>query len=127
MFVVVPQCVCVCGGGGVWVGVGLEGRGGGSLTAAAPIACGSLSRIAALLLLSVLRVDTVVASKVDFTLVTTAGHCSTVQGRFLIVLDFLVATTSTDTLASTGTLDMWPLSNNSLGKLVTTVSPLKRE
>ena len=44
--------------------------------------------------------------KLDFTLTKTTGHCSTVHGKFLSVLDFLVTTTSTDTLASTGTLNL---------------------
>ena len=48
----------------------------------------------------------VVEIKLAFKLVKTTGHCSTVHGKFLIVLDFLVTTTSTDTLASTGTLNV---------------------
>ena len=48
-------------------------------------------------------VDTVVETKLDFQLVKTTGHCSTVHGKFLVVLYFLFTTTSTDTLASTGT------------------------
>ena len=50
-----------------------------------------------------LRVDTVVETKLAFKLVKTPGHCSTVHGKFLVVLDFLVATTSTDILVSKGT------------------------
>ena len=57
-----------------------------------------------------LRVDTVVEGKLAFKLVKTTGHCSTVHGKFLIVLDFLVTTTSTDTSASKGTLNLYPLS-----------------
>ena len=48
----------------------------------------------------------VVESKLVFKLVKTTGHCSTVHGKFLIVLDFFVTTTSTDTLASKGTLNL---------------------
>ena len=51
-----------------------------------------------------LRADTVVEIKLDFKLVKTTGHCSTVQGTFLIVLDFCVTSTSSDTLVSKGTL-----------------------
>ena len=47
-----------------------------------------------------LKVDTAAETKPDFELVKTTGHCSTVHGRFLIVLEFLVTTTITDTLAS---------------------------
>ena len=50
-----------------------------------------------------LRADTAVETKLASTLVKTTGHCSAVHGKFLTVLDFLVTTTSTDTLASTGT------------------------
>ena len=53
-----------------------------------------------------LRVDTAVETKLDFKLVKTTGHCSTVHGEFLVVLDLLVTTTSTDTLASKGTLSL---------------------
>ena len=53
-----------------------------------------------------LRVDTVVEIKLAFKLVKTTGHCSTVHGKFLIVLYFLVITTSADTLASTRTLNL---------------------
>ena len=55
---------------------------------------------------TLLRVDTAVEGKLSSKLVKTTGHCSTVHGKFLIVLDFLVATTSTDTLASKGTLNL---------------------
>ena len=48
----------------------------------------------------------VVETKLAFNLVVTTGHCSKVHGKFLIVLDFLVTTTSTDTLASKGTLNL---------------------
>ena len=54
----------------------------------------------------VLKVDTVVETKLAFKLVKTDGHCSTVHGKFLIVFDFLVTTTSTDPLASKGTLNL---------------------
>ena len=53
-----------------------------------------------------LRVDTVVEDKLPFKLVKTTGHCGTVHGMFLIVLDFLVTATSTDTLASKGILNL---------------------
>ena len=39
-------------------------------------------------------------TKLDSKLVKTTGHCNTGHGKFLIVLDLLVTTTSTDTLAS---------------------------
>ena len=55
---------------------------------------------------SSLKVDTLVETKLGFKLVKTTGHCSTVHGKLLIVLDFLVTTTSTDTLASKGTLNL---------------------
>ena len=71
-----------------------------------------------------LRVDTVVEDKLVFKLVKTTGHCSTVHGKFLIVLEFLVTTTSTDSLASKGTLDLVATLKQKLGKLVTTASPL---
>ena len=61
-----------------------------------------------------LRADTVVETKLTFKVVKTTGHCNKVYGKFLIVLFFLVTTTSTDTLASTGTLNLQPLSNKSL-------------
>ena len=63
----------------------------------------------------VLRVNPVVEDKLAFKLIKTIGHCSTVHGKFLIVLDFLVTTTSTDKLASKGTLNLLPLSNKNLG------------
>ena len=44
--------------------------------------------------------------KLAFNLVKTTGHCSTVLGKFLIVLDFLITTTSSDTLAYKGTLNL---------------------
>ena len=47
-----------------------------------------------------------VDTKLAFKLVKTAGHCSTVHGKFLIVLGCLVTTTSTGTLASKGTLNL---------------------
>ena len=50
--------------------------------------------------------DLLVTTTSTYKLVKTPGHCSTVHGKFLIVLDFLVTTTSTDSLASKGTLDM---------------------
>ena len=53
-----------------------------------------------------LRVDRVVETQLSFKLVKTTGHCSTVHGKFLIVLDLLVTTTSTDTSASNGTLNL---------------------
>ena len=53
-----------------------------------------------------LRADTVVKDKLAFKLVKTTGHCSTVHGKFLTVLDFLVTTTSTDTLTSKGSLNL---------------------
>ena len=56
------------------------------------------------MLRTVLRVDTAVETKLDFKLVKTTGHCSTVRGKFLVVLDLLVTTTSAYTLTSTGTL-----------------------
>ena len=40
----------------------------------------------------ILRVDTVVQTKLDFKLVKTAGHCGTERGKFL-VLDFLFTPT----------------------------------
>ena len=49
-----------------------------------------------------LRVDTVLETKLAFKLVKTTGLCSTVHGKFLIVLDFLVTRTSTDTMANKG-------------------------
>ena len=55
-----------------------------------------------LILVFCLRADTVVETKLDFKLVKTFGQCSTVHGEFPIVLDFLVTTTSTNTLASKG-------------------------
>ena len=48
----------------------------------------------------------VVETKLAYKLVKTTGHCSTVLGKFLIVFDFLVTTTSTDTSASTETLNL---------------------
>ena len=63
-----------------------------------------------------LRENAVKDTRLDFKLVKATGHGNTVHGKFLIVLDFLVTTTSTDTLAPTGTLDLQPLSNNSLVK-----------
>ena len=48
----------------------------------------------------------VVEIKLASKLVKTTGHCSTVLGKFLIVVDFLLATTSTNTLASKATLNM---------------------
>ena len=59
-----------------------------------------------MLKISVLRVDTVVETKLALKLVKTTGLCSTVHGKFLIVLDFLVTTTSTDTMASKGMLNL---------------------
>ena len=53
-----------------------------------------------------LRVDTVLKTKLAFKLIVTNGYCSSVHEKFLLVLDFLVTTTSTDTLASTGTLSL---------------------
>ena len=53
-----------------------------------------------------LRADTVVEDKLVFKLVKTTGHCRAVHGKFLIVLDLLVTTTSTDTLTSKGTLNL---------------------
>ena len=53
-----------------------------------------------------LRVDTVVEDKLAFKLVKTSGHCSAVHRMFLITLDVLVTTTSTDSLASKGTLNL---------------------
>ena len=53
-----------------------------------------------------LGVDTIEETKLAFTLVKTTGHYSTVLGKFLIVFDFLLTTTSTDTLASKGTLNL---------------------
>ena len=53
-----------------------------------------------------LRVDTVMETKLDFKLVQATGHCSTVHGKFLIVLDFLATTTITDTFASKETLNL---------------------
>ena len=47
--------------------------------------------------------------KLAFKQVKTTGHCSTVHGKFLIVSEFLLTTTSTDTLASKGTLNVQPL------------------
>ena len=61
-----------------------------------------------------LRVDTVVETKLALKLVKTTGLCSTVHGKFLIVLDFLVTTTSTGITASKGTRNLYPLSNKSL-------------
>ena len=63
-----------------------------------------------------LRTHTVVEAKLAFKVVKTTGRCSrpTVHGKLLIVLDFLVTTTSTDTMASRGTRTLWPLSNKSL-------------
>ena len=72
-----------------------------------------------------LRVDTAVEIKLAYMLVETSGHCSTVLGKFLIVLDFLLTTTSTDTLASKGTLILVTTLKQKLSKLVTTVSSLK--
>ena len=51
-----------------------------------------------------LRVDKVAETKLDSKLVKTTEHCRTVHVKFLIVLDFLVTTTSTETLASKETL-----------------------
>ena len=56
----------------------------------------------------------VVEIKLASKLVKTTGHCGTVVGEFLIVFDLLVTTTSADTLASTETLILSPLSNSSL-------------
>ena len=53
-----------------------------------------------------LGVDMVVETKLAFKLVKTNGQCSTVHEKFLIVLVFLVTTTSTDPLASKGTLNL---------------------
>ena len=53
-------------------------------------------------------------TELDLNLAKTTAHGGAVHGRFLIVLDFPVTTTSTDTLRSTGTLNLWPLSKNSL-------------
>ena len=61
-----------------------------------------------------LGVKTVLEIKLAFKLVKTTGYCSTVLGKFLIVLDFLVTTNSTYSLASKGTLNVKPLSNKSL-------------
>ena len=61
-----------------------------------------------------LKADTVMETKLAFKQVKTTGHCSTVHGKCLIVLDFLVTTTSTDTLPSKRTLSLLPLSNKSL-------------
>ena len=63
-------------------------------------------RVTARFSLPLRTVDTVVEDKLAFKLVNTTGHCSTVHGKFLIVLDFLVPTTSTDTLASKGTQNL---------------------
>ena len=52
------------------------------------------------------RVDMVLETKLDFKLIKTTGHCNTMLGKFLIVLDILVTTISTDTLASIGTLNL---------------------
>ena len=57
--------------------------------------------------------DFLVTTTSTYKLPKTTGHCSTVHGKFLIVLDFLVTATSTDTLESTGTLNLQPLSNKS--------------
>ena len=56
----------------------------------------------------------IVETKLAFKLVKTTGHCGSVHGKFLTVLNILVNTISTDTLASTGTLNLQPLSNKSL-------------
>ena len=53
-----------------------------------------------------LRVDMIVETKLAFKRVKATGHCSTVHGKFLILLDILVSTTSADTLASKGTLNL---------------------
>ena len=45
-------------------------------------------------------------TKLAFKLVKTNGHCSTVHEKFLILLVFLVTTTSNDPLASKGTLNV---------------------
>ena len=45
-------------------------------------------------------------TKLAFKLVKTTGYCSTVFGKFLIVVDFLVTTISTDTLAAKRTLNL---------------------
>ena len=70
--------------------------------------------------------DLLVTTTSTYKLVKITGHCSTVHGKFLIVLDLLVTTTSTDTLVSTGTLKLQSLSKQ-LGKLDITVSPLKHK
>ena len=59
------------------------------------------------------RTDMVLEDKLVYKLVKTIGHCSTVNGKFLIVLDFLVTTICSDTLASKGILNWQPLSNKS--------------
>ena len=48
-------------------------------------------------------------TKLAFKLVKTNGHGSTAHEKFLIVLVFLVTTTSTDPLASKGTLNLYLL------------------
>ena len=53
-----------------------------------------------------LRVDTVVETKLASKLVKSTGLCSTVQRKFLMVLNFLATTTSTDTMASKGTQNL---------------------
>ena len=66
-----------------------------------------------------LRTDTVVETKPAIKLVKTNGQCIKVHKKFLIVIVLLVITTSTDTVMHEATLKL------KLGKLVTTVSPLK--
>ena len=63
-----------------------------------------------------LRADTIVETKLAFKLVKTTEHCSTALEKFLVVLDFLVTTTSTDTLTPEGTLSSYQLSHKSLVK-----------
>ena len=57
-------------------------------------------------LFDLLGADTVVQTKLSFKLVRTTGHCRTVHGKLLIVLDLLVTTTSTYKLVRTN----WTLS-----------------
>ena len=72
-----------------------------------------------------LRVDAAVETKLALKLIKTTGLCSAVHGKFLFVLDYLVTSTSTETLASKGTRNFVATLKQKLGKLVTTVSPLK--
>ena len=69
-------------------------------------------------------VDTAVETTLAFKLVKTAGQCRIVHGKFPIVLDFLVTTTSSDTSASKGNAEHVATLQRKLGKLVTTVPPL---